>query len=111
MGIFERMPDSFHDALDREFSFTSPREHGTDTVAAIRAMRDRKARVFMGLGGNFARATPDTGVTEAAMRSLALTVHVSTKLNRSHVVTGRRALILPTLGRTDSDKRATGSSG
>ncbi|TDX75966.1 molybdopterin-dependent oxidoreductase alpha subunit [Rathayibacter sp. PhB151] len=108
MGIFERMPDSFHDALDREFSFASPREHGTDTVAAIRAMRDGKARVFMGLGGNFARATPDTAVTEAAMRSLALTVHVSTKLNRSHVVTGRRALILPTLGRTDSDKRATG---
>jgi len=108
MGIFERMPDVFHDRLDAEFSFSSPREHGTDTVAAIRAMRDGKARVFMGLGGNFARATPDTAVTEAAMRSLALTVHVSTKLNRSHVVTGRRALILPTLGRTDADVRATG---
>lgn len=108
MGIFERMPDSFHDALDREFSFSSPRVHGTDTVAAIRAMRDGKARVFMGLGGNFARATPDSGVTEAAMRSLALTVHVSTKLNRSHVVTGRRALILPTLGRTDSDVQRSG---
>ncbi|MCJ1696371.1 FdhF/YdeP family oxidoreductase [Rathayibacter caricis] len=108
MGIFERMPDVFHDRLDAEFSFSSPRKHGTDTVAAIRAMRDGKARVFMGLGGNFARATPDTAVTEAAMRSLALTVHVSTKLNRSHVVTGRRALILPTLGRTDADVRATG---
>lgn len=108
MGIFERMPDSFHDALDREFSFASPREHGTDTVAAIRSMRDGTARVFVGLGGNFARATPDSGVTEAAMRSLALTVHISTKLNRSHVVTGRRALILPTLGRTDSDVQATG---
>jgi molybdopterin-dependent oxidoreductase alpha subunit len=108
MGIFERMPDAFHDRLDAEFSFSSPRKHGTDTVAAIRAMRDGKARVFMGLGGNFARATPDTEVTEAAMRSLALTVHVSTKLNRSHVVTGRRALILPTLGRTDADVRATG---
>lgn len=108
MGIFERMPDSFHDALDREFSFASPRAHGTDTVAAIRAMRDGAARVFVGLGGNFARATPDSGVTEAAMRSLALTVHISTKLNRSHVVTGRRALILPTLGRTDSDVQATG---
>ncbi|KQQ08083.1 FdhF/YdeP family oxidoreductase [Rathayibacter sp. Leaf296] len=108
MGIFERMPEVFHDRLDAEFSFASPRKHGTDTVAAIRAMRDGKARVFMGLGGNFARATPDTAVTEAAMRSLALTVHVSTKLNRSHVVTGRRALILPTLGRTDADVRATG---
>ncbi|KZX20801.1 FdhF/YdeP family oxidoreductase [Rathayibacter tanaceti] len=108
MGIFERMPDSFHDALDREFSFASPREHGTDTVAAIRAMRDGRARVFVGLGGNFARATPDSGVTEAAMRSLALTVHISTKLNRSHVVTGRRALILPTLGRTDADVQVSG---
>jgi molybdopterin-dependent oxidoreductase alpha subunit len=108
MGIFERMPDAFHDALDREFAFASPRKHGTDTVAAIRAMRDGRARVFVGLGGNFARATPDSGVTEAAMRSLALTVHISTKLNRSHVVTGRRALILPTLGRTDADVQATG---
>lgn len=103
MGIFERMPDAFHDALDREFSFASPRAHGTDTVAAIRAMRDGAARVFMGMGGNFVRATPDSAVTEAAMRSLALTVQVSTKLNRSHLVTGRRALILPALGRTDRD--------
>ncbi|WKK70791.1 molybdopterin-dependent oxidoreductase [Rathayibacter oskolensis] len=108
MGIFERMPDSFHDALDREFSFASPREHGTDTVAAIRSMRDGTARVFVGLGGNFARATPDSGVTGGGDALLALTVHISTKLNRSHVVTGRRALILPTLGRTDSDVQATG---
>ncbi|MFW6775506.1 FdhF/YdeP family oxidoreductase [Nocardioides sp. CPCC 205120] len=108
MGIFERMPDAFHDALDAEFSFASPRAHGLDTVGAIEAMRDGTAKVFLGMGGNFARATPDTAVTEAALASLELTVQVSTKLNRSHVVHGRRALILPTLGRTDRDVQATG---
>ncbi|MEV6137780.1 FdhF/YdeP family oxidoreductase [Nocardia sp. NPDC051990] len=103
MGIWEQMPDTFLDALDREFGITSPREHGYDTVAAIRAMRAGAARVFFGMGGNFVSATPDTEVTEAALRSCALTVHVSTKLNRSHVVHGATALILPTLGRTDLD--------
>ena len=82
---------------------TSPRKHGYDTVDAIRAMRDGRASVFIGMGGNFASATPDTAVTEAALRSCALTVQVSTKLNRSHLVHGRTALILPTLGRTDRD--------
>ncbi|MGV9817662.1 FdhF/YdeP family oxidoreductase [Nocardia xishanensis] len=103
MGIWEKMPDSFLDALDREFGITSPREHGLDTVHAIRAMRDGRAKVFFGMGGNFVSATPDTDVTEAALRNCALTVQVSTKLNRSHVVHGRTALILPTLGRTDKD--------
>ena len=92
----------FLDALRRPSSAsTPPREHGLDTVDAIRAMRDGKAKVFFGMGGNFVSATPDTDVTEAALRSAALTVQVSTKLNRSHVVTGREALILPTLGRTE----------
>lgn len=108
MGIFERMPEAFHDAIDEEFSFASPRDHGHDTVASIRAMRDGSAKVFLAMGGNFVRATPDSDATEAAMRSLALTVHVSTKLNRSHVVHGRRALILPTLGRTEKDVQASG---
>ncbi|MEU2254131.1 FdhF/YdeP family oxidoreductase [Nocardia xishanensis] len=103
MGIWEKMPDSFLDALDREFGITSPREHGLDTVHAIRAMRDGRAKMFFGMGGNFVSATPDTEVTEAALRNCALTVQVSTKLNRSHVVHGRTALILPTLGRTDKD--------
>ncbi len=103
MGIFERMPDSFLDALDREFGITAPRAHGYDTVAAIRAMRDGKARFFFAMGGNFVAATPDTEVTEAALRNCELTVQVSTKLNRSHVVHGRTALILPTLGRSDLD--------
>ncbi|MFJ4650814.1 FdhF/YdeP family oxidoreductase [Nocardia sp. NPDC088792] len=103
MGIWEKMPDTFLDALDKRFGITSPREHGWDTVDSIRAMRDGRAKVFFGMGGNFVSATPDTDVTEAALRACELTVHVSTKLNRSHVVHGRTALILPTLGRTDDD--------
>ncbi|MCP9620287.1 FdhF/YdeP family oxidoreductase [Nocardia otitidiscaviarum] len=103
MGIWEQMPETFLAALDAEFGITSPRRHGWDTVAAIRAMRDGRAKVFVGMGGNFASATPDTEVTEAALRTCELTVQVSTKLNRSHVVHGRTALILPTLGRTDDD--------
>ena len=103
MGIWEKMPEEFLAALDAHFGIDSPRKHGVDTVDAIRAMRDRRAKVFMGMGGNFATATPDTAVTEAALRNCSLTVQVSTKLNRSHVVHGRTALILPSLGRTDRD--------
>ncbi|MFE4176651.1 FdhF/YdeP family oxidoreductase [Streptomyces sp. NPDC056909] len=106
MGIFERPDDSFLDALDREFAITSPRHHGYDVVRSIEALRDGKAKVFFAMGGNFVAATPDTDVTEAAIRRARLTVHVSTKLNRSHAVTGARALILPTLGRTDKDVQA-----
>ena len=105
MGIYEKPSEHFLAALDREFGFTAPREHGHDTVEAIRAMRDGDARVFMAMGGNFVSATPDTNVVEAALRNVELTVQVSTKLNRSHVVTGKRAIILPTLGRTDRDRR------
>ncbi|MEU4802726.1 FdhF/YdeP family oxidoreductase [Actinosynnema sp. NPDC023587] len=108
MGIWEKMPEEFMAALEAEFGITVPRDHGFDTVASIRAMRDRKARVFFAVGGNFASATPDTEVTERALRSCTLTVHVSTKLNRSHVVHGTTALILPTLGRTESDLQHSG---
>ncbi|MFE5702707.1 FdhF/YdeP family oxidoreductase [Rhodococcus koreensis] len=106
MGIWEKMPESFLAALDAEFGIRSPREHGLDAVDSIRAMRDGKASVFIGMGGNFVSATPDTETTEAALRGCALTVQVSTKLNRSHLVTGRTALILPSLGRTDKDVRS-----
>jgi molybdopterin-dependent oxidoreductase alpha subunit len=105
MGIFERPDAAFLDALEREFGFAPPREHGLDTVRAIRALRDGRAKVFFAMGGNFVAASPDTEVTEDAMRRARLTVHVSTKLNRSHCVTGARALILPTLGRTERDVR------
>ena len=95
MGIWERPKPAFLDALQREFGFDPPREHGLDTVEAIQALRDGRARVFFAMGGNFVSAVSDTEVTEDAMRQADLTVHVSTKLNRSHVVTGREALILP----------------
>lgn len=108
MGIWEKMPEEFLAALDAEFSIRSPRRHGFDTVDAIRAMRDGRAHVFMAMGGNFVSATPDSAATEQALRNCTLTVQVSTKLNRSHVVRGRTALILPTLGRTDLDVQATG---
>ncbi|CAM3581390.1 FdhF/YdeP family oxidoreductase [Smaragdicoccus niigatensis] len=103
MGIFEQMPEWFLAALDQEFGIASPRPHGYDTVNAIRAMRDGKVKVFMAMGGNFAEATPDSEVTAEALRNCALTVQVSTKLNHSHTITGKTALILPSLGRTDLD--------
>ncbi|MCX5608553.1 FdhF/YdeP family oxidoreductase [Streptomyces sp. NBC_00047] len=108
MGIFERPAPAFLDALDKEFGITSPRGHGFDVVRSIQALRDGEAKVLFAMGGNFVGATPDTEVTEAAIRRASLTVHVSTKLNRSHAVTGRRALILPTLGRTDKDVQESG---
>ncbi|HKS47701.1 MAG TPA: FdhF/YdeP family oxidoreductase [Amycolatopsis sp.] len=108
MGVWEKMPDSFLTALEAEFGVEVPRKHGLDTVDAIRAMRDGRGKVFVGMGGNFAAATPDSALTERALASCELTVHVSTKLNRSHVVHGKTALILPTLGRTERDVQAGG---
>jgi molybdopterin-dependent oxidoreductase alpha subunit len=103
MGIWERPPEHFLDALRDEFGFEPPREHGYDSVAAVKAFRDGDARVFFGLGGNFVSAMSDTTVTEDALRKADLTVQVSTKPNRSHVVHGREALILPPLGRSEKD--------
>jgi len=108
MGIWEKMPDAFLDRLDAEFAITSPREHGLDAAATVQRLREGSVRVFVAMGGNFAAATPDTAVVERGLRSCDLTVHVSTKLNRSHTVAGREALILPTLGRTDHDHTAAG---
>jgi molybdopterin-dependent oxidoreductase alpha subunit len=108
MGIFERPAAWFLDALGKEFGFDPPRHHGFDTVQAIRAMRDGRAKVFFALGGNFLSATPDTAATAAALRNCRLTAHVSIKLNRSHLVPGRTALILPCLGRTEIDRQAGG---
>jgi molybdopterin-dependent oxidoreductase alpha subunit len=108
MGIWEKMPDAFLDRLAAEFGFSPPRAHGWGTVDAIRAMRDGKVRVFFALGGNFVAATPDTDVTAAAMANCSLTVHVATKLNRSHLHHGTEALLLPCLGRTERDLQAAG---
>jgi molybdopterin-dependent oxidoreductase alpha subunit len=106
MGIFEKMPDWWLDRLDGEFQFKSPRAPGFDTVDTIRAMHDGRVQVFVAMGGNFLSATPDTEFTATALRRCALTVQVSTKLNRAHLVTGRAALILPCLGRSERDVQA-----
>ncbi|WP_397448332.1 FdhF/YdeP family oxidoreductase [Pseudomonas sp. NA-150] len=111
MGINELAPTDFMDALEKRFSFKVPRKHGHNTVMAIGAMEQGRAKVFIGLGGNFAQATPDTPRTHAALRNCDLTVHIATKLNRSHLVMGRDALILPCLGRTDIDMQAEGPQG
>ncbi|MEJ7746595.1 MAG: FdhF/YdeP family oxidoreductase, partial [Luteimonas sp.] len=108
MGIYEKMGDAFLDKLGAAFNFAPPRTDGFDTIAAIEAMRDGHASVFFAMGGNFAAATPDTVVTQQALRNCTLTVHVSTKLNRSHLVHGRKAMILPCLGRTEIDLQANG---
>jgi molybdopterin-dependent oxidoreductase alpha subunit len=104
MGIFDKMPEWFHAALDREFGFRSPREHGLDAVGTIEAMRDGRVKVFVGLGGNFLAATPDTAAVAQGLRRCRLTVQISTKPNRSHLVTGELALVLPCLGRTERDE-------
>lgn len=108
MGISERPAEVFLDRLAAEFAFEPPREPGLDTVQAIQAMHGGKAKVFFALGGNFLSATPDTEYTADALRRCRLTVHVSTKVNRAHLITGEQALILPCLGRTETDLQATG---
>jgi molybdopterin-dependent oxidoreductase alpha subunit len=108
VGIWERPTAAFLDKLGAEFDFEPPRNHGFDTVRAIQAMHDGQAKVFFALGGNFLSATPDTDFTASALRRCRLTAQVSTKLNRSHLITGNRALILPCLGRTEIDVQATG---
>jgi len=111
MGIYEKPAPAFLDRLGEVFGFEPPREHGFDTVGAIQAMLDGKAKVFIAMGGNFAAATPDTAATWRALRQCELTVHITTKFNRSHVVHGRKALVLPVLGRTEIDVQAGGPQG
>ena len=111
MGIYEKPAPAFLDRLGAEFGFAPPRDHGHDVVGAIGAMARGECRVLFAMGGNFAAATPDTVFTAQALRRCALTAHVSTKLNRSHLVHGRQALILPCLGRTEIDRQATGAQG
>jgi molybdopterin-dependent oxidoreductase alpha subunit len=108
MGIWESPTPAFLDQLATEFDFEPPRNHGFDTVNAIRAMHDGEGKVFFGLGGNFLSATPDTEFTAAALRRCRLTAHVSTKLNRAHLITGEKALILPCLGRSEIDMQSSG---
>lgn len=108
VGISNKAPEWFLDALDRRFDFKSPREPGFDTVKSIEAMRDGRIKVFIAMGGNFLSATPDTELTAAALKKCRLTVQILTKLNRSAIITGEQALILPCLGRSEKDVQAGG---
>ncbi len=108
VGITEVPGDALLDGLRARFGFEPPRAFGHNVVGALEAMLRDEVRVFIGLGGNFAAAIPDWTLTQAAMRKLDLTVHIATKLNRSHLVHGRDALILPCLGRTEVDMQASG---
>src|SRR6266436_1342798 len=108
MGVDEKPKPAFLDQLRQVFGFEPPRAHGHHVVNAVQAMVDGRAKVFIGLGGNFVRAVPDWPAAEAAMRRLRLTVAVSTKLNRGHLVHGEQALILPALARSDIDMQASG---
>ena len=108
MGIWEDPKPEFLDKLGSTFGFKPPRKPGYSTVEAISAMAKGKAKVFFAMGGNFLSASPDTEYTAQALRRCVLTAHVSTKLNRSHLVHGQSALILPCLARTDADRQASG---
>ncbi|MCM8530560.1 MAG: FdhF/YdeP family oxidoreductase [Lentisphaeraceae bacterium] len=103
VGITENPTEEFLSNLDKAFNMKSPRKHGYSAVHAIKAMAAGEAKVFFAMGGNFASATPDTELTFEGLRKCNLTVHVSTHLNRSHVVHGKKALILPCLGRSELD--------
>ena len=103
MGIWEAPPPDFLDAIDKEFPISCPRKHGLNTVESIQAMLDGKIKFFCSMGGNFLQAGPDTEKTALGLRKVPLTVHVSTKLNRTHLVTGNESIILPCLSRTDLD--------
>jgi molybdopterin-dependent oxidoreductase alpha subunit len=108
MGVWERPPAPFLDALKKEFNFEPPRKQGYDTVESLHAMFDGDVKVFFAISGNFLSNVPDTVYSAHAMQRCKLTAHVSTKLNRSHLITGERALILPCLGRSEEDVQATG---
>lgn len=109
MGIDEKPAKAFLDALGNHFNFEPPRAAGHNTVEALNAMLRDEVKVLIALGGNLAAAAPDSPRTEEAMSRCGLTVHISTKLNRSHLVPGHDGLILPTLGRTERDLQATGN--
>lgn len=108
MGIWEKPPTDFLTALEKEFEFNAPKKNGLDVVASIEAMHAKKAKVFVGMGGNFISASPDTEYTADALRACELTVHIATKINRSHLIHGKQALILPCLGRSEKDLQESG---
>lgn len=108
VGIWESAPQGFLDRIESKYGFKPTTKHGYSVIDAIKGMYEKKAKVFFGLGGNFISAVPDTTYSAQALSICNLTVQVSTKLNRSHLVTGKEALILPCLGRTEKDYQKTG---
>lgn len=108
MGIVERPKEDFLNRLGAQFHFVPPLKHGLAAIPAIEAMNAKPGMVFVGMGGNFAQATSDTGVCHEGLRKCRLTVHISTKLNRSHLIHGKEALILPCLARSEKDHQANG---
>lgn len=111
VGIYEKPSKTLLDGIDANYAFKAPRKDGYDVVDSIKAMIDGKVKVFVALGGNFSAATPDTDRTWEGLRNCDLTVHITTKLNRSHLVHGKNALILPCLGRTEIDEQQGGAQG
>ncbi|MBN3582983.1 FdhF/YdeP family oxidoreductase [Algoriphagus aestuarii] len=108
MGIWERPSKEFLDTLASTFNFEPPRKHGVDVVGAIEIMHQQPEKVFMSMGGNLLSAAPDTSFTTIALENCAMTIHVSTKLNRSHLHPGEIGFILPCLGRTDIIQEKSG---
>ncbi len=108
MGIWERPNAEFLSALEREFGFVPPSAHGFSTIEAIHALHQGRAKFFLAMGGNFAAASPDTAYTEQALARAELAVHVATALNRTHVVSGREAILLPCLSRSERDVQHAG---
>ncbi|MDD7887289.1 FdhF/YdeP family oxidoreductase [Flavivirga sp. 57AJ16] len=108
VGIWEAAPQAFLDKIENKYGFKPTTKHGYSVIDAIKAMNEKKAKVFFGLGGNFISAVPDTNYSAQGLAHCNLTVHVSTKLNRSHLVTGKEALILPCLGRAEKDYQKAG---
>ena len=103
VGIWEAPSEAFLETMEKGLGFDLPKEHGYDVVESIHAMEKGIVDVFICMGGNFLSATPDTRRTAKAIQNIGLTVQISTKLNRSHLITGKSALILPVLGRTEID--------
>jgi len=108
MGIWKKPAPDLLDRLAKRYRFKPPRDQGRDTVDTIKAMHCGQIKVFFALGGNFLSASPDTEFTAESLARCRLTVHVSTKLNRAHLITGRQALILPCLGRSELDQTSSG---
>ena len=108
MGIWEKPKSAFLESLDSHFGINTPKKHGYDVVDCIEAMHNNKVKIFMAMGGNFVSATPDTEYTAEAIQKCELTVHVSTKLNRSHLIPGVESIILPCISRTESDTQESG---